>query len=309
MKTIKFLFTAVIIGLTLTSCNKDNDEIIDVDFEAKFEQLAIGSFGLESAFATLELNSNKGYDAWNTNGSSYSDMLAKYAPSAKATGTDGGFIHQYFDKGTITLSDADKAIADAGTNQVYAGYFVTPTGVDGVAESVAWTPYLGSTGTTGYAYALQPGDYDFEVAQIGTVSDFGNKLGFAATITDKTLVSGTNTSTTIDLVYSQLLVTLVFQTAAEVPSTINIKGQDSDNVEVNGTFTVDPNNDKVVYVYSTTTNIDEISFGFTTYDSSSLTFTNQRHHNFNVTFNATGGFTINPGGQWPLTESGDITGI
>ena len=26
MKTIKFLFTAVIIGLTLTSCNKDNDD-------------------------------------------------------------------------------------------------------------------------------------------------------------------------------------------------------------------------------------------------------------------------------------------
>ena len=78
---------------------------IDVDFEAQFEQLAIGGFGVESGFATLEIGSStssKG-DVWNTNGLTFAQMVAKTAPSAKATGTTDGFVHKYFEQGTIQI--------------------------------------------------------------------------------------------------------------------------------------------------------------------------------------------------------------
>ena len=307
MKTIKFLFTAVIIGLTLTSCNKDNDDIIDVDFEAQFEQLGVGGFGIDSDFATLDFSGSKG-DAWNTRGLSFGDMLSKVNPSSsKATST---FSHVYYDHGTIGLKTATTV-----QNQTHLGYFMSTTGVANAGAGLngrsAWTAYIGSEGDASdaaYAYALQPGEHVFAVKQVGTEPILGPSLGFEAELTYE-VVAGDNPSQEIALTYDQALITIVFPTGTVTTTTISTEDVEADSDLSAYTMTAAPGTPNVLYVYSKDVEITTISFGGTTFDASSLPFALSEHQNFNVVFNSSGGFTIEPGGNWALTDHGAIPGI
>ena len=85
-----------------------------------------------------------------------------------------------------------------------------------------------------------------------------------------------------------------------------------DDASDEGTFVADPDNTSVAYIYTTNiATLASITFGSTTYviPSTGLNFALEAHQNFNVTFNATGGFTINPGGQWTSAPTVNIEGI
>ena len=311
MKTIKFLFTAVIIGLTLTSCNKDDNNDYDVDFEAQFEQLAIGGFGIQAGFATLEVGASTSSkdNAWNNpKGLSWGQMIA-HSSSGKSTETST-FPNIYDNAGSIALETAPDTDVQF---QKHIGYFPTSTGVAaGAAHAgrTAWTAYQEASTENGselYAYALQPGPYTFLFGHVGdAIGEFGPKLGFAASLTT-TLTSGPNTTadTAIDLVYSQTLITIAFPADVTRP-TVAITAM-SGGAEVNGSFVNHPTNSQVAYVYSKSNDIRTISFTVngkaTSFDASGLNFATGAHQNFNVVFNATGGFTIEAGGQWVQTNN------
>ena len=303
MKTIKFLFTAVIIGLTLTSCNKDNDEMINVDFEAQFEQLAVGGFGIEEGFATLALtgSTNKGGAYWNNpQGLSYGQLTAK---SAKSTQTSN-FTHVYFDAGTIDLSTDPDSGDQSDNNLIYEGWFPSSTAAltgGTYAALTEWTPYLGAPGVgnnTAYSYALAPGTYNWVVAQTETIPNFSSKLGFSSTITT-TLQTGTNTINDFALQYSQSLVTVTFPTGTTA-SAVSLESGDG-----TGTFTIVG---QVAYIYVTDGDITSVTVGGETYTlpDTVAAFLAGGHYNFNVVPNASGGFTITPGGAWIQDNVSDI---